>query len=74
METSALFIGGFANKIPTGALLLVSDQPMVAEGVKTDKSDKKVSGKFVKKHIEIGISSLNELIKNGKTVRHLRFE
>lgn len=74
METSALFVAGFANHIPVGALLLVSDQPMVAEGVKTDKSDKKVSGKFVKKHIKIGINSLNELIKNGKTVRHLRFE
>src|SRR5690606_16093070 len=31
METSAIFSAGFANKIPTGALLLVSDQPMIAD-------------------------------------------
>ena len=35
METATIFIVGFANKIPTGALLLVSDQPMIPEGVKT---------------------------------------
>lgn len=40
METATVFIVGFANKIPTGALLLVSDQPMIPEGVKTVASDK----------------------------------
>jgi len=37
METATIFITGFANKIPTGALLLVSDQPMIPEGVKPAK-------------------------------------
>lgn len=73
METSSIFIGGFSNKIPTGALLLVSDQPMVPEGVKTSKSDTKVTSGFVEKHIQIGIDSLNEIIHEGKSVRHLRF-
>ncbi len=73
METSAIFIGGFSNKIPTGALLLVSDQPMVPQGVKTSKSDSKVTSGFVEKHIQIGIDSLNEIIHEGKSVRHLRF-
>jgi len=73
METSAIFSAGFANKIPTGALLLVSDQPMIADGVKTEDSDKKVSKDFVSKQIQIGIASLNELINNGQTIRHLRF-
>lgn len=73
METSAIFIGGFTNKIPTGALLLVSDQPMVPQGVKTSKSDSKVTSGFVEKHIQIGIDSLNEIINEGKSVRHLRF-
>ncbi|CAG5079843.1 AMP nucleosidase [Parvicella tangerina] len=73
METSAIFIGGFSNKIPTGALLLVSDQPMVPQGVKTSKSDTKVTSGFVEKHIQIGIDSLNEIINEGKSVRHLRF-
>ena len=73
METATLFIAGFANEIPTGALLLVSDQPMVPEGVKTAESDKKVTTEFVDRHIKIGVSSLEQLINQGQTVKHLRF-
>jgi AMP nucleosidase len=73
METATIFITGFANKIPTGALLLVSDQPMIPEGVKTDKSDTKVTQQFVDEHLKIGVSALNELINNSLTVKHLRF-
>ncbi|MFT7589100.1 MAG: AMP nucleosidase, partial [Limisphaerales bacterium] len=73
METATLFIVAFANKIPAGALLLVSDQPMVPEGVKTIESDKLVSAEYVDKHLEIGIESLKQLIENRETVRHLRF-
>lgn len=74
METATIFITGFHNQIPTGALLLVSDQPMTVEGVKTTESDKKVTSNFVEEHLKIGIDSLNELINNGLTVKHLRFE
>ncbi len=73
METATIFIAGFANKIPTGALLLVSDQPMISTGVKTAESDKKVTAQYVNIHLKIGIASLNELINNGLTVKHLRF-
>ncbi len=73
METSAIFTGGFANKIPAGALLLVSDQPMVPQGVKTDKSDSHVTKNYVDKHIQIGIDSLKEIMNKGETVKHLRF-
>jgi AMP nucleosidase len=73
METATIFMVGFANKIPTGALLLVSDQPMVPEGVKTEESDKMVTSNFVERHLRIGIDSLKQLINNGLTVRHLRF-
>lgn len=73
METATIFSVGFYNKIPCGALLLVSDQPMVPEGVKTEESDKMVSKSYVDKHLEIGIDSLKELINNGLTVKHLRF-
>src|SRR5664279_4872288 len=52
METATLFIVGFANHIPTGALLLVSDQPMVPDGVKTEQSDKKVTEVFVSDHLK----------------------
>jgi AMP nucleosidase len=73
METATIFTVGFANNIPTGALLLVSDQPMVPEGVKTDKSDTLVTSKFVDNHLKIGMDSLKQLINNGNTVKHLRF-
>jgi AMP nucleosidase len=74
METATLFIAGFANKIPTGALLLVSDQPMIPDGVKTEKSDEIVTKNYVDRHLQIGIDSLNELINDGRSIKHLRFE
>jgi AMP nucleosidase len=74
METATIFITGFFNQIPTGALLLVSDQPMISTGVKTAESDHKVTQNFVDEHLRIGIDSLLELINNGLTVKHLRFE
>ena len=73
METATLFSAGFYNKIPTGALLLVSDQPMTPEGVKTTRSDLGVTQKYVEMHLQIGIDSLKQLINNGETVKHLRF-
>lgn len=74
METATIFVVGFVNHIPHGALLLVSDNPMVPEGVKTSASDITVTEKYVKKHLEIGIDSLLELINSGESVKHLRFE
>lgn len=74
METATIFIVGFVNKIPHGALLLVSDNPMTPDGVKTEASDKEVTTNFVQKHLEVGIDSLNELASSGKSVKHLRFE
>lgn len=73
METATIFSTGFYNEIPTGALLLVSDQPMISTGVKTTESDKKITTNFVDDHLKIGIDALNELKNNGLTVKHLRF-
>ncbi|HRH34951.1 MAG TPA: AMP nucleosidase [Catalimonadaceae bacterium] len=74
METATIFVVGFINNIPKGALLLVSDNPMVPEGVKTSKSDQKVTKGFAEKHLQIGIDSLLELANSGESVKHLRFE
>jgi AMP nucleosidase len=74
METATIFVVGFANNIPKGALLLVSDNPMVPEGVKTSKSDTKVTTSYAEKHLQIGIDSLIELANSGESVKHLRFE
>ena len=73
METATIFSVGFYNKIPTGALLLVSDSPMIPEGVKTEESDKKVTAEYVANHLKIGIQSLRQQIENRQTIRHLRF-
>ncbi len=73
METATIFTVGFANGIPHGALLLVSDNPMTPDGVKTSKSDKGVTSDFVEKHIQIGIDALIELKESGVSVKHLRY-
>ena len=73
METATIFTTGFYNQIPAGALLLISDRPMIPEGVKTEESDKKVTEEFVDLHLQIGIESLHELLNKGLSVKHLRF-
>ncbi|MDX5443341.1 MAG: AMP nucleosidase [Hymenobacteraceae bacterium] len=74
METATIFVVGFMNEIPHGALLLVSDNPMVPEGVKTAESDLKVTANYVEKHLQIGIDALLEIMNSGESVKHMRFE
>jgi len=74
METATIFSVGFANQIPAGALLLVSDQPMISSGVKTIKSDKLITRNFVKDHLNIGYKALDIIHRDGKSVRHLKFD
>jgi len=73
METATIFSTAFYNEIPTGAILLVSDQPMVVDGIKTEASDRVVTTNYVDLHLKIGIESLKQLINNGVTVKHLRY-
>ena len=74
METATIFIVGFKNEIPSGALLLVSDQPMISSGIKTDKSDNEVTEKFLEDHLKIGVNSLKMLKNKGLTVKQLYFD
>ncbi len=73
METATIFSTAFYNEISAGALLLVSDQPMFVEGVKTEESDKAVTTNYVELHLKIGIDSLKQLINKGITVKHLLY-
>jgi len=73
LETATIFVVGFANEIPTGALLLVSDQPMISSGVKTESSDKLVNEKYMNDHLQIGIDSLKQMIDKKLTLKHLHF-
>lgn len=74
METATIFSVGFSNKIPSGALLLVSDQPMISSGVKTEEKDRVITQKYADEHLNIGVDSLHQLINNGQTVKHLKFD
>jgi AMP nucleosidase len=73
METATVFTAGFANEIPRGALLLVSDQPMIPEGVKTEEGDRAVTARFAEMHVRIGIDSLKEIRDQRRSVKHMRF-
>lgn len=74
METATLFTCGFYNHIPTGALLLVSDNPMEADGVKTEASDQRVTTSFAETHVRLGIEAMRLIIGERKTVRHLKYD
>ena len=74
METATVFVVGFVNGIPHGALLLVSDNPMTPEGVKTSKDDKKNSANHTTDHITIGLEALLELKNSGDSVKHMKFD
>lgn len=73
METATIFITGLANNIPRGALLLVSDLPMVPEGVKTEALDQSVTKKYVDLHLEIGIEAMTHIAEQGEQIKHFSF-
>ena len=53
--------------------MLVSDQPMISAGIKTAKSDLKVTSEYVELHLKIGIDAIKAIKKKGLSVKHLRF-
>lgn len=73
METATMFIVGYANQIARGALLLVSDLPMIPEGVKTEESDQKVTQNFVDLHLQIGIEAMTEIGSKGEQIKHFTY-
>lgn len=74
METATLFTCGFFNHIPTGALLLVSDNPMEPDGIKTEESDQHVTRNFAANHVRLGIEAMRLIMGDRKTVRHLKYD
>jgi len=73
METATIFIVGLANNIPRGALLLVSDLPMMPDGVKTEVLDQSVTKKYVDLHLDIGIETMTHLAEHGEQIKHFSF-
>ena len=74
METATVFIVGHKNDIPRGALLLVSDVPVMPEGIKTEESDKRVTQEFADLHLTIGIEAMREIGIKGEHIKHLRYD
>ncbi len=73
METATIFITGLANNIPRGALLLVSDLPMVPEGVKTEELDQSLTRTHVDLHLDIGIEAMTKIEEQGEPIKHFSF-
>jgi AMP nucleosidase len=73
METATLFVAGYRNQIARGALLLVSDLPMIPEGVKTEKSDQLVTKQYVDLHLQIGIEAMTDIDSKGEQIKHFTF-
>jgi len=73
METATIFAVGVANGISRGALLLVSDLPMTPEGVKTERSDRAVTERYVDLHLNIGIEAMTEIGIKGEPIKHFTY-
>ena len=73
METATLFVVAFVNRLSLGALLLVSDLPMIPEGVKTEESDRMVTQKYVDLHLAIGIEAMSDIGQTGEQIKHFRY-
>ena len=73
METATIFAAGVANQIPRGALLLVSDMPLAPEGVKTERSDKAVTERYVDLHLDIGLEAMTEIGAKGEPIKHFTY-
>jgi AMP nucleosidase len=73
MEVATLFIVGHANQISRGALLLVSDMPLIPEGIKTEESDRMVTQKYLDLHLQIGIEAMMEIEEKGEQIKHFSY-
>ncbi len=73
METETIFITGFANEISRGSLLLVSDTPMITEGIKTEEMDRDVTRKYVDLYLELGIEEMAKIGDEGENIKHCKF-
>lgn len=73
METATIFIAGHKNEIARGALLLVSDKPMIPEGIKTQASDDAVTKNFVDLHLQMGIEAMTNIGERGEHIKHFNY-
>lgn len=70
MECATLFTASYSRKLTLGALLLVSDLPLNPKGIKTKESSQFVYQKYMRRHIEVGIS----VIKRARDMLNRRIK
>ena len=73
METATIFIVGHHNEIARGALLLVSDVPILPDGIKTEESDARVTREWSDLHLQIGIDAMTHIGAQGEPIKHFRY-
>lgn len=58
MECATLFAASYKRKFTLGSLLLISDLPLNADGIKTKKSSEFVYDRYMPDHVEKGVKIL----------------
>lgn len=66
MECATLFMASYYNKLPLGALMLISDLPLAPDGVKTKKHSDNVYVNFTEYHVKMGVKVLEAAKENLK--------
>ncbi|MCH9627405.1 MAG: AMP nucleosidase [Chlamydiales bacterium] len=59
MECATLFAASYRRKLPTGALLLVSDLPLKRDGIKTKRSAQQIFDTYTTDHLDKGVKTIN---------------
>lgn len=74
MECATLFSCASFNRMVMGALLLVSDSPMLPEGVKTTESDRKVTAEYAHVHVRVGMEALRMVAAGAAMQDGMKYE
>jgi AMP nucleosidase len=64
MEIAALFSVGYALRKPIGAVMLISDLPLLRTGIKRSESTGEILEAFCQRHLDLGIHAVKNLNKD----------
>lgn len=67
LECATLFAASYRRKLPLGALLLISDLPLMHDGIKTKQSAKMIFDTYTADHLEKGVETIavmHEMLKH----------
>ncbi len=61
MEIATIFAVAYALKVPAGAIMLVSDMPLRAGGIKNKESMREVFARYTKLHLRLGLKTIEKI-------------